>query len=52
MTHYASSQAAAYYGTGYLKLRELFWGGAVSGAVALLLWGTVGMAWWKAIGWW
>lgn len=52
VTHYASSQAAAYYGSGFLKLRELWLGGAACGAAGLLLWGTVGMAWWKVIGWW
>lgn len=52
LTHYASSQAAAYYGTGYVKLKELYWTGAGCGAAALLIWSTVGMGWWKALGWW
>lgn len=52
LTHYASSQAAAYYGTGYVRLKELYVGGAACAASALLIWGTLGMAWWKAIGWW
>ncbi|GBF97276.1 dicarboxylate transporter chloroplastic-like [Raphidocelis subcapitata] len=52
LTHYASSQSAAYYGTGYLKLREVFVGGAVCGSVSLAVWATFGMGWWHVIGWW
>ena len=52
ITHYASSQAAAYSGTGYLNLKEVFAGGLVCGMASLAVWGTVGMGWWKAIGWW
>jgi hypothetical protein len=46
------SQAAAYYGTGYLRLREVFLGGAACGAVSLAVWATFGMAWWHTLGWW
>lgn len=52
LTHYASSQAAAYAGTGYFKLGELYRVGAVCGVASLALWGTAGMGWWKALGWW
>lgn len=52
MTHYASGQAAVYYGSGFLSMKEVFVGGAACAATSLLIWGTVGMAWWKVIGWW
>jgi divalent anion:Na+ symporter, DASS family len=52
LTHYASGQAAVYVGSGFLSLKEVFWGGAACGAFALALWGTAGMAWWHVLGWW
>ena len=36
--------------TGYLTLKEVFSYGALMGVVNLLLWGVVGGAWWKALG--
>ncbi len=41
-----------YYASGFLKLPEIFRVGAVCGAASLAIWGTVGMGWWKVIGWW
>ncbi|KIZ05262.1 2-oxoglutarate/malate translocator, chloroplastic Flags: Precursor [Monoraphidium neglectum] len=52
ITHYASGQAAVYYASGFLKLREIFSVGAVCGAASLFIWGTFGMGWWKVLGWW
>jgi DASS family divalent anion:Na+ symporter len=52
ITHYASGQAAVYYGAGFMKLDEVFKNGFIIGMSALLLWGVVGMPWWKFLGWW
>ncbi|KAI8470754.1 MAG: Sodium/sulfate symporter [Monoraphidium minutum] len=52
LTHYASGQAAVYYGSGFLNLREIFSAGAACGAAGLAIWGAAGMAWWKVLGWW
>lgn len=51
LTHYASGQAAVYYGSGFLKTKDVFVQGAACAAMSLLLWGTVGMLWWKFLGW-
>ena len=51
LTHYASGQAAVYYGAGYMELTEVFKTGGIVAAVNLLIWGVVGMGWWKVLGW-
>lgn len=52
ITHYASGQAAVYYGAGYMRLKEVFSMGGICGVVAMALWAVVGMPWWKFLGWW
>lgn len=52
LTQYASGQAVVYYASGFLRMREVWGAGAVCGAASLALWGTVGMGWWKVLGWW
>ena len=50
ITHYGSGQGAVYYGAGYLSLKEVFSTGFIMMAVNLLIWGVVGGAWWRVIG--
>ncbi|GAB4815894.1 hypothetical protein N2152v2_002940 [Parachlorella kessleri] len=50
ITHFGSGQAAVYYGSGYLTLKEVFSYGALMAVVNLLLWGVVGGAWWRFLG--
>ncbi|CEF97688.1 Sodium/sulphate symporter [Ostreococcus tauri] len=50
LTHYASGQAAVYYGSGEISLRKLWKQGLYMSAVNFAIYGTVGMAWWKVIG--
>ena len=52
ITQFASGQAAVYYGSGFMTLPEMFRVGAVCGVANLLIWGLVGIVWWKIIGWW
>ena len=51
LTHYASGQAAAYFGSGYLTIREVFTVGAVNGFGSLVLYGLCGVGVWKWLGW-
>ena len=50
MTHYASGQAAVYYGSGEISLKKLWKQGLYMSVVNFFVYGTVGMAWWKFIG--
>ncbi len=51
LTHYASGQAAVYYGSGFVELKEVFKVGAACAVMDLTIWGVLGMAWWKFLGW-
>ncbi|KAL3139030.1 cytochrome P450-dit2 [Trebouxia sp. C0010 RCD-2024] len=50
VTHYGSGQGAVYYGAGYVSLKEIFSMGALMAVINLTIWGVVGAAWWKVLG--
>mmetsp|Transcript_912 Transcript_912/g.1363 ORF Transcript_912/g.1363 Transcript_912/m.1363 type:complete len:565 (+) Transcript_912:100-1794(+) len=52
ITHYASGQAAIFYGSGFMTLSEVFKIGALNGLVGFILWGVLGMPVWHLLGWW
>lgn len=52
LTHYGTTPAPIYFGAGYVTQGE-WWGvGFTISVVTLAIWGTVGLAWWKLLGWW
>lgn len=52
LTHYAAGPAPIFFGAGYVSQTDWWkWGFAVS-AINLVIWGTIGAAWWKVIGQW
>lgn len=52
LTHYASGPAAVYHGSGYTRLTEVMKAGGLMALRSWAVWGTVGMVWWKILGWW
>eukprot|EP00197_Chlamydomonas_leiostraca_P013069 CAMPEP_0202870626 /NCGR_PEP_ID=MMETSP1391-20130828/16250_1 /ASSEMBLY_ACC=CAM_ASM_000867 /TAXON_ID=1034604 /ORGANISM="Chlamydomonas leiostraca, Strain SAG 11-49" /LENGTH=530 /DNA_ID=CAMNT_0049551235 /DNA_START=165 /DNA_END=1758 /DNA_ORIENTATION=+ len=52
ITHYASGQAAVFYGSGFMSLPEVFKIGAINGVIGIILWAGLGMPVWKLLGWW
>jgi len=52
LTHYSSGSAAVYNGSGYMHMKEVLALGALMGVRTMVVWGVVGMAWWKVLGWW
>jgi DASS family divalent anion:Na+ symporter len=52
ISHYASGPATVYYSSGYIEIGEVMLIGGLLGLRSLLVWGVVGMAWWKFLGWW
>jgi DASS family divalent anion:Na+ symporter len=52
ITHYSSGQAAIFYGSGYMTMSEVFKFGALFTVHHAIVWGLIGMAWWKFLGWW
>mmetsp|Transcript_29394 Transcript_29394/g.49375 ORF Transcript_29394/g.49375 Transcript_29394/m.49375 type:complete len:573 (+) Transcript_29394:95-1813(+) len=51
LSHYASGQSAAYFGKGYVTLPDYFKYGAIFGFFNFGLFFSLGIAWWKLIGW-
>ncbi|KAK3287709.1 hypothetical protein CYMTET_4786 [Cymbomonas tetramitiformis] len=52
VTHFASGQAAVYFGAGYVELATLWKQGAYCAVLNFLIWGVAGGIWWKFIGLW
>lgn len=52
LTHYGTTPAPIYFGSGYVTQREWWTVGFVISLVTLSIWGTLGLAWWKLLGWW
>ncbi len=52
LTHYGTTPAPIYFGSGYVTQREWWTIGFVISLVTLSIWGIVGLAWWKLLGWW
>lgn len=52
LTHYGTTPAPIYFGAGYVSQREWWRVGLATSFVNLLVWATVGVAWWRMLGWW
>ncbi|MBK8247735.1 MAG: DASS family sodium-coupled anion symporter [Gemmatimonadetes bacterium] len=52
LTHYGTTHAPIYFGAQYVTQREWWRLGFIVSLVTLGTWGTVGVAWWKLLGWW
>jgi DASS family divalent anion:Na+ symporter len=52
LTHYGTTPAPVYFGTGYVTQRNWWTIGLIASVMNIIIWTVVGLAWWKAIGWW
>lgn len=52
LTHYGTTPAPVYFGTGYVTQRRWWTIGFIASVLNIIIWSTVGAAWWKALGWW
>ncbi|MDQ8153301.1 MAG: DASS family sodium-coupled anion symporter [Gemmatimonadota bacterium] len=52
LTHYGTTPAPIYFGSRYISQREWWLHGLIISCVSVLVFGTVGLAWWKLLGWW
>lgn len=50
LTHYSSGSAAVYNGSGYMQMKEVLQLGAMMGLRTMIVWGGLGMVWWKFLG--
>lgn len=52
LTHYASGSSPVIYGSGYVTMTEWWKAGFIMSIVELLIFATVGIMWWKLLGYW
>lgn len=51
-THYSTGPVVIYFGLGYVSVPRWFGVGLVVALFHLAIWLTVGMGWWRFLGWW
>jgi DASS family divalent anion:Na+ symporter len=52
LTHYGTTPAPVYFGTGYVTQRRWWTVGLIASVLNILIWSIVGVPWWKILGWW
>ena len=52
LTHYGTTPAPIYFGLGYVTQRRWWTIGLIASILNILIWSTVGLGWWKILGWW
>ena len=52
LTHYGTTPAPVYFGTGYVTQKRWWTVGLIASILNILIWSVVGLAWWKILGWW
>ena len=52
LTHYGTTTAPIYFGARYVTQREWWKYGFLISLTSIAIWGTIGFAWWKVLGWW
>lgn len=52
LTHYGTTPAPVYFGTGYVKQKTWWTIGLIASIINIAIWSTVGLIWWKVLGWW
>lgn len=51
-THYGTSSAAVLFGAGYVQVSHWWMIGFCMSIHTILIWGIIGGAWWRMLGWW
>ena len=52
LTHYGTTPGPIYFGTGYVKQGQWWTIGLIASILNIIIWSTVGLGWWKVLGWW
>lgn len=52
LTHYGTTPAPIYFGLGYVTQKRWWSVGAIASVINIAIWSTVGVVWWKFLGWW
>lgn len=52
LTHYSLAPAPLLYGVGYVSIKDWWKIGFLTSVINIAIWSTVGLAWWKFLGYW
>ncbi len=52
LTHYGTTPGPIYFGLGYVKQGNWWTIGLIAAVLNILIWSTIGLGWWKVLGWW
>lgn len=52
LTHYGTTPAPVYFGTGYVTQKRWWTVGLIASVLNIVIWSIVGLAWWRVLGWW
>jgi divalent anion:Na+ symporter, DASS family len=52
LTHYGTTPAPIYFGAGYTSQRTWWWLGLIASITTIIIWGVVGVTWWKLLTFW
>lgn len=52
ITHYSLAPAPLLYGVGYVDIKDWWKIGFITSVANIIIWCTVGLAWWKFLGFW
>jgi DASS family divalent anion:Na+ symporter len=52
LTHYGTTPAPIYFGSHYITQRDWWLYGFVVSVMSIAVFSTVGLVWWKLLGWW
>ena len=52
LTHYGTTSAPIYFGSGYVSQKKWWQMGLLMSVPNILVWSVVGLLWWKLLGWW
>jgi DASS family divalent anion:Na+ symporter len=51
LTHYGTTPGPIYFGTGYVKQSQWWTIGLTASVINIAIWSTIGLGWWKLLGW-
>ncbi len=52
LTHYGTTPGPIYFGAEYVTQQKWWQLGLIASAPNILIWASVGLVWWKILGWW
>ena len=52
LTHYGTTPAPIYFGSGYISQKDWWLYGFMISVLSIFVFATVGLGWWKLLGWW